>query len=389
VITSQAEFHALLERLRGHSEIAIDCEFQREGQYYPRLCLVQIAFGHEAVAIDPFKIDLAPLGEALADNSVLKVLHAAENDLPLLSRVTGRTVRNVWDTQIAAAFVGHGAAPGYTQLVERLRNVKLSKGSQYSTWDARPLSPQQIAYALEDVRHLLPMAAALRQELHELGRLQWAAQEMEEMVAKAFAPRQRSLLYLKLGPFREMTSRHLAVLREVASWRDMMAERMNRPMQRVAPDEALRQLALDPPRSRAEITARRGLQGLREGVDTLLAAIERGLALPDSDCPPVIDAGVRDERREVICSLLSTALRVRANELKIAPSMIARRDQVESLIAWHDSGRTDPPPEIVQTGGWKRAAAGEMLLSILEGRYNLGVSPDAPDGVALTPAPAF
>ncbi len=160
MISTQAGFQALLVRLRGQPEVAIDCEFHGEGRYYPQLCLVQLAFGGEVVAIDPFVVDLGPLGEVLADASILKVFHAGENDLPLLTNAAGQPVRNVFDTQIAAAFVGHGAAPSYSLLVERLCRVTLSKKSRFTDWVARPLSEEQVAYALDDVRHLLKVAAA-------------------------------------------------------------------------------------------------------------------------------------------------------------------------------------------------------------------------------------
>src|SRR3972149_7206283 len=141
MISTQTDFHALLGRLRGQPEIAIDCEFHREGRYYPQLCLMQLSSGGEVVAIDPFKIDLTPFGEVLADASVLKVFHAAENDLPLLAAAPGRPVRRAFDTQIAA-FVGYGDAPSYTLLVERLCGVTLSKISRFTNWGARPLSQE-------------------------------------------------------------------------------------------------------------------------------------------------------------------------------------------------------------------------------------------------------
>lgn len=384
MISVQADFHALLGRLRGQPEIAIDCEFQREGWYYPQLCLMQLSSGGEVVAIDPNEIDLTPLGEVLADVSVLKVFHAAENDLPLLAHATGQPVRNVFDTQIAAAFVGHGAAPAYTLLVERLCGVTLSKKLRFTNWDARPLSPEQVAYALDDVRHLLNVAAALRKELVQRGRHQWVTMAIEDMVAKALAPRDRSRLYLKLGPLKEMSSRQLAVLREVADWRDRRAAEINRPPQSVAPDAALRQMAFEPPITAADVVRLRGLQRVRNGVTSLLAAVKRALEMPDADCPPVMEPRARDERTELVSLLLATVLRVRANEFKIASSMIASRDQLEELVDWYFSGRHESPPEVVLPSGWKRAAAGEMLLSFLDGRYSLCISPGAPDGVTLT-----
>ena len=387
MINTQADLEALIGRLRNQSEIAVDCEFHGEGRYYPELCLVQISSGGEAAAVDPFNLDLAPLGEVLADSSVAKVFHAAENDIPLLAKATGHSVRNVFDTQIAAAFAGYGASPSYTTLVERFCGVTLSKGSRFTDWGARPLSNEQLSYALDDVRYLLGVAAELRKGLARRGRLEWAARATEEMVAKALAPRDRSRLYLKLGRLKGLSSRQLAVLREAADWRDRRAASLNRPVQSVAPDQALLQLAYEPPRTEADVGRIRGLQRLGGGAAGLLAAVRRGLELPDSDCPAVAEAGGRDERAEAVSSLLATALRVRANELGIASSVIAGREQLDQLAAWHYSGRPDPSPEVVRPDGWRHAAAGEMLLSILEGRYGLRVSPDEPYGVVITPAP--
>lgn len=386
MISTQADLLALVGRLRGRPEIAIDCEFHGEGRYHPELCLVQLASDAEAVAIDPFEVDLAPLGEVLADASVVKVLHAAENDIPLLAKATGRPVSNVFDTQLAAAFAGYGSSPSYASLVERLCGVALSKGSRFTDWAARPLSGEQVSYALDDVRYLPRVAAELRRELARRGRLEWAAMAFAEMVAKSLAPRDRSRLYLKLGRLRGLSPRQLAVLREAADWRDRRAASINRPVQSVAPDQALLQLAYDRPRTEAELGRVRGLQRLGGGASGLLAAVKRGLELPDSDCPPVTDGGGRDERAELVSSLLATALRVRANELGIASSVIAGREQLDQLAAWHYSGRTDPPPELVREGGWRRAAAGETLLSVLDGRYYLRVSPDGRGGVVIAPA---
>jgi len=386
MISTQADLRALLERLRGQTEVALDCEFHREGRYHPQLCLVQLSAGGESVALDPFELDLSPLGEVLADASVLKLFHAAENDLPLLADATGQPVRNVFDTQLAAAFVGHGAAPAYTVLVERVCGVSLSKRQRFTDWSARPLSKEQVAYALDDVRYLSRVAATLREELGRRGRLGWATMAFEEMTAKALAPRDPSRLYLKLGPLRGMSSRQLAMLRELAAWRDRRAAEVDRPLQRVAPDEALRQMAFNPPRNAADVGRVRGLQGLGGSGEGLLEAVRRALELPAADCPPVAGGHERDERIELVSQILATALRSRANELELAPALIANRDQIEQLVVWHFSGRRGAPPEMVVEGGWKRAAAGEMLLSLLDGRHCLRVNPDAPGGVEIIPA---
>ncbi len=382
MIRTRAELEALVDRLRPHRRLAVDCEFHSEGTYHPRLCLVQLYGGGEAAALDPFEVDLRPLGALLADDGVQKVLHAAETDLQLLARATGATIRNVFDTQIAAGFVGREAAPSYALLVERYAGVVLSKTAQYTDWRLRPLSAEQVDYALNDVRHLPTVAAALQDELARRGRADWAACEQGERVTKALAPRDRARLWLKLGPFKDLSSRQLAILREVAAWRDARAEELDWPPQRVAADRALRQLAFEPPRTPRDVEGLRGLQGVGSGARGLLAALERAFELPEADCPPVFAPRARDERVEPVGQLLATALRVRGQELDLAPSLIANRDELEALAAWHFGGRAEPPPDPLGPGTWKHAAAGDLLLALLDGRLALGV-----DGSGLTIKP--
>jgi len=383
MIPSRADLHERLGRLRTRPAVAVDCEFHSEGTYYPELCLVQLAAGDEAFALDPLAHDPAVLGPLLADPAIVKVFHSGEIDVQVLARATGGPIRTVFDTQIAAAFAGHDASPGYALLVERLCGVALSKTSQFTDWRARPLSPEQVTYALNDVRYLLPMADTLKADLVRRGRLAWAQQEIDEMVARALTPRDRSRQYLKLGPFREMSPRQLAILREVAAWRDERAAQLNLPVQRVAADRALRQLAFDPPRSVGEVAELRGLQGLGRGAAGLHEAVEHALALPDDRCPPVFASRVRDLRLEPVAQLLATALRVRANELAIAPSMIANRDDLEVLAGWHFAGRTEPAPELASPTGWRFAAAGDLLQGVLAGRVRVRVDADAPVGVVV------
>jgi len=387
MITHQRDLTALLDRLQGVDEVALDCEFEQEGRYAPELCLVQIAGGGELEALDPFEVDLAPLGGLLADESVVKLFHAGENDIPLLARATSGPVRNVFDTQIAAPFVGYRAATSYAHLVERLCGVALRKDKQYTRWAARPLDPEQITYALDDVKYLPAAASALREELTRLGRLAWAMKATDAMVAGALAPRDRSTLYLRLKLRRDMTRRQLAVAREAAAWRDRRAEEIGRSPRRIASDEALVELAAHPPRSSEDLSRRRGLQGVGRAAVSLFAAIQKALELPESDCPPALERGERDERVELTAMLLAAGLRILAAELRVAPLMIGGRDDLEHLAAWHVAGRRDPPPEIVAAGGWKGDAVGEVLLSILDGRLALRTDGSAPAGVALVPIP--
>ena len=383
VVTRQPDLERLVRDLATQPSIPLDCEFHSEATYHPRLCLVQVGCGPDAMALDPFVLDLTPLAAVLSDPAIQKVVHAGETDLRLLARATGRPVQNVFDTQVAAAFVGPDAAPSYATLVERYAGAVLSKASQYTDWTLRPLSREQVAYALNDVRHLPAVAAALHERLSALGRLGWAADETLRRVAKAQSPRDRSRLYHKLGPLKDFSSRQLAVLREVAAWRDRRAEQQDVPVGRVVQDRALRQLAFDLPRTRRDLEGLRGFPRLDGGIDGLLDAIARALALPDDQCPPVLSPRGVDERLDPVAQLLATAARVRALDLDLAPSMLATRDDLECVARWHLAGRPDPRPDLLDPATWQRAAIGDLLLDLLDGRAGLRVDLSAPAGVVI------
>jgi ribonuclease D len=387
IVSSRPDLEALVDRLRSVSQIAIDCEFQGEGRYHPLLCLVQLYFEENGqgvgLVIDPFEVDLEPLGEILADEHIEKLFHSGENDIPLLVRATGRPVRNVFDTQIAASFTGHGASPSYVALVDRLCSVRLSKTSRFTDWTKRPLDDEQYEYALDDVRYLPSMVAQLKQALDERGRLGWVEGAVEDMLQNAHQPRDRERLYLRLGPHRGMSPRQLAVLREMAIWRDARAEELDRPPGRIVSDDVLKQLGRTPPRRGEDLSQRRGMKGVGRAADALAAVAERAMQLPESELPEVVAHRQGDERVELVSILLGAVLRLRAAELEIAPTIIATRAGLDALAEWHFGGRMGAPPDFADPAGWKFEAAGRLLLEFLNGRYSLGVDADAPGGTRL------
>jgi ribonuclease D len=381
MIRTAADFRRMLSRISAGMEIYLDCEFQGERHYFPKLCLVQLLANGEAHALDPFELDLTPLGEVLADRSIVKVFHSAQNDIPLLVRATGKPVRNVFDTQVAGAFAGFGTQPSYGSLVDGLCGISVSKGQRYTNWLARPLQAEQVAYALEDVRHLPGVATALRKRLAELERTGWAEKAMEEMVTKASATRREpSEAYLKLGSRGAMSARELAVLRAVAAWREELAAEKDVNLRRLANDEALRQLALDPPRNRQAVRTRRGLQINSSEVDSLLEAVRRSLNLPEAELPLPPTSRALDRRVEPVSLLLSAALSAPARSTGLTSSVIATRKELKALAAWHFEGRPGDPPELVDPSRWKYEVVGPLLLSVLDGEQCLFVG-TGPSGV--------
>jgi ribonuclease D len=382
MIDSQQALDDLTARLTAAGEVAVDCEFHGEGRYLQELCLLQLAGGGAVEAVDPQRVDLAPLGPLLADGRVRKLMHAGAQDVAILARATGLPVANVFDTQVAAAFVGYGAQVAYVKLVEKVCGARLSKAARFTDWTRRPLDPQQIAYALDDVRYLGEVARALTAELERRGRLGWAGAACDAAARRAQEPRDPRLLYLRLGPLSNFTPRQLAVLREVAAWRDARARDRDRPLGSIAIDEALRQVAQQPPRDAKELNEIRGLRDVEKGGADLIGAIRRGRELPEAECPSP-SRSAADPRVEGAASLLAAALRARARELDLAPSLIANREDVQSLAAWHYAGRPSPGPAIEILSGWQREAAGETLLGLLEGRIAVKLDAGAPEGLAL------
>ena len=297
MIRTGAELAALCEELRAAGRFALDTEFLGERTYVPRLCLVQIATTISSPLWIPSPSGLAPLWALVADPSVQVVLHAAREDLRLAYYGGGRLIpRNIFDTQVAAGFIGLPLYPlSYARLTEALMGVKLGKGETRSEWDRRPLTPEQIQYARDDVRYLLPMADRLQAVLARLGREGWMREEMERFSTPGVYEPDPELAYLRLrGPKTGLTRRPTALLRAVAAWREREAADRDVPARRVLPDEALTELATRPPRRLTDFAR---LRYFPAGEDVslgppLLDALEAGRAVPEDQLPaPLIGGG--------------------------------------------------------------------------------------------------
>jgi ribonuclease D len=367
--------------------LAIDLEFQGEGRYTPHLCLVQLGFEGTFVAVDPFQVNLAPLGPLLADPKIQKLFHAGSQDAPILRRETGVTPVNVFDTQIAAAFLGYGDSLGYVALVQRLLKVSLNKRQRFTDWTRRPLSEEQIEYALNDVRHLVPIAAMLKAKLIERGRLVWAQETCGEMIDHAVRQREPGAEYLRLGKLSGMSRRELGVLRELAVWREETARERDRPLGSIINDDALRQVCYALPKTEQALRQVRGVRELPRGAaDGLLAAIKRGLSLPEAELPPSVPAREVDPTIEGIASLLGAVVRSRAAALDLAQTLLANRDDLVHLAIWIVAGsHTDQPPRVPALTGWRAEIIGALLLEMASGKVAVRIQPDAPGGVVMEP----
>ena len=376
-VTDQSALEALCLVLRQSPRLALDTEFVGEDTFIPRLELIQVATASTAAVIDFPAVQasgsLDVFWELVCDPKIEKIVHAGRQDLDLFATHAGQIPKPFFDTQIAAAMVGYGAQVAYANLVQRLHGTKLEKAHTFTNWSARPLSDDQIAYALEDVEFLLPIHTHLQDRLSSLGRLEWVSEEFARLESavgeKSREPQER---YQRIRGWDTLKPKGAVVLRELAAWREAEARRRNVPRGRVMRDEVLLQLARHPPKSVHELRGLRGVHSSevdRHG-EQLLAAITSALALPPSAWPEVPRERKPDPESTGIVELLQAVLKARAAEQGIAPTMLATSSDLQTLVeAKHNRTTLDVP--ILR--GWRRQLVGDLLLQVLDGAVTITV----------------
>ncbi len=375
-VTDQRTLESLCHTLRESPRLALDTEFVGEDTFIPRLELIQVATATTAAVIDFPAVQasgsLDVFWELICDAKIDKVVHAGRQDLDLFTIHAGRVPKPFFDTQIAAAMVGYGAQVAYANLVQRLHGTKLAKAHTFTNWSARPLSEDQIAYALEDVKFLLSIHTYLRNRLSTLGRLEWVSEEFARLeMAIGEKGREPQDRYQRIRGWDTLKPKGAAVLRELAVWRETEARRRNVPRGRVMRDEVLLQLARHPPKSVNDL---RGLRGIHSSeVDRhggqILASITSALALPTSEWPAIPSERKPDPESTGIVELLQAVLKARAAEEGIAPTILATSADLQTLV--DAKNRTDLDVPILR--GWRRQLAGELLLQVLEGAVTIAV----------------
>lgn len=376
-VTDQRALEALCLTLRQSPRLALDTEFVGEDTFIPRLELIQVATATTAAVIDFPAVQasgsLDAFWELICDAKIEKIVHAGRQDLDLFATHAGQIPKPFFDTQIAAAMVGYGAQVAYANLVQRLHGTKLAKAHTFTNWSARPLSEDQIAYALEDVEFLLSIHTHLQDRLSTLGRSEWVSEEfarLETVVGeKSREPQER---YQRIRGWDTLKPKGAAVLRELAAWREAEARRRNVPRGRVMRDEVLLQLARHPPKSMHELRGLRGVHSSevdRQG-EQLLATITSALALPPSAWPEVPRERKPDPESIGIVELLQAVLKARAAEEGIAPTMLATSADLQTLVEAKQN-RTALDVPILR--GWRRQLAGDLLLQVLDGAVTITV----------------
>jgi ribonuclease D len=344
--------------------VAVDTEFMRERTYYARLCLVQLGTGEKSFVVDALALEgrLEPLARLLTAPHVVKVVHAGSQDVEILLRATGSTVAPIFDTQIAATLAGFPVQVGYAQLVKDLLGVHVDKSDTFTDWAARPLTPEQIEYAEADVRYLPNVYGRLYERLEREGRLAWLAEDFERLAdpqTYAVDPREQ---YRRVKRASSLDRRSLAVLRELAAWRETEAQRRDTPKRWVVSDESLVEIARRTPGSVAELSRIRGVNdkvAARNG-DAVIAAIDAGKAVPDDELPRLPRKDRIPSSAQAVADLLSAVLRVRAREHNVAATLLASRDELERFAAGDREGHP-------LSSGWRHTLVGAELAAIADG----------------------
>jgi ribonuclease D len=358
LIDHDAALRDLARDLAGRSWIALDTEFLRERTYYAQLCLIQIGTGDLAVGIDPLAgLDLGPLFDVLYQPAIVKVLHAARQDLEVFTDLRGTPPPNIFDTQIAAALLGHDDQIGYAPLVAAITGVTLAKGETRTDWSRRPLSDAQWQYALDDVRYLPPLHDTLREQLAARGRHDWPAEDFARLSDPALYRNDPAQAWQRVKGGAGLSPERQPVLRALAAWREQEAQTRNLPRGWVLKDDVMLDIARRLPRTEADLAGFVDWkpQTLARRAPMISAAIDAGLAegpqqLWAAHAPPSPEETRR--QRDLMSLVRETAARE-----QVAPALLATRRDIERLMSGARDGRV--------LGGWRRDLIGEALLARL------------------------
>jgi len=361
LITDSAALARFIADLADEPFVTVDTEFMRDRTYWPQLCLVQIGTSRDAVAIDALAegLDLEPLYRLMADERILKVFHAPRQDLEIFHHLSGRLPRPLFDTQLAAMVLGYGDEVGYEALVRQVAGANLDKTSRFTDWSRRPLTPQQIDYALGDVTHLRVIYERFREQLDARGRARWVDEELGALLDPALYEQVPEEMWRRLK-VRTRDPRFLAVLQAVAAWREREAQRRDQPRNRVMRDDVLLDLVANRPRSVAALRELKRVNLDNRAAEGLIGAIEAAMALPEEECPRLEQAQKLPKGIGPLVDLLRVLLRLASEEHDVAQRLIATTGDLEKIAAADDAA-------VPALRGWRREVFGDAALALKHG----------------------
>jgi ribonuclease D len=368
-ITTTDELAQACSRMADHPFVTVDTEFLRESTYYPLLCVAQMASPDEAVVIDALApgIDLAPFYALMADDQIMKVFHAARQDIEIVWHAAELIPHPIFDTQVAAMVLGYGDSISYDQLVQRITGDTLDKSHRFTDWTRRPLTDAQLSYAASDVTHLRQVYLALVEDLKRRGRAEWVAEEMSVLTSPDTYRMEPDNAWLRLKT-RVRKPRELAVLIEVAAWREREAQTRDVPRARVLKDEVIADIAVQAPGTLEKL---RHLRSLPKGFErsrwgeAIVAAVERGLER-DPKTLPLQQRSQPVANGAAVVELLKVLLRMISERHHVAAKVIATVDDLERIAA---SDRADVPA----LKGWRRELFGDKALALKHGKLALAI----------------
>lgn len=367
-ISTYEELSAFCERAARFDAIAVDTEFLRERTYHPRLCLVQVATPDECVVIDVIAIDnLAPLAILMRDEGTVKVFHACSQDMEVLNYTLGALPAPIFDTQVAAAFLGERMQASYNGMVHAFCGVTLPKSESLTDWSRRPLTPEQIEYALDDVRYLIKAYDVIMERLDKSGRVSWVLDEIKPLTDRSHYVVDRRLAFKRVKRVNSLTRRQLAVARELAAWREARAEYSNIPRKWLMSDEVLIALSKRPPHDAASLRRVRGTEQLSDAdVAGALSVIARGESCP-ADKYPFIARTHKPASPELesVIDLMYALIRLVGERSGVATAMIASRDDLVDYV--------DHPQDSPLREGWRFELVGTLIDDLLNGDIGLTV----------------
>jgi ribonuclease D len=372
VITTTSDLATFCASLAGETYISVDTEFLRETTYYPKLCLIQIAGSTDANVVDPLAegIDLTPFYDLMANTNVLKVFHAARQDVEILMKLTGRVPTPIFDTQIAAMVCGFGDQVGYEAIARKLAGATIDKSSQFTDWTRRPLTAKQLAYALSDVTHLRTVYDKLHDDIEKNTRRHWLESELADLADPNtyIVKPEDSWRRIKA---RIQSKKQQATLMEVAAWREIEAQNKDVPRGRILKDEAVGEIAIQVPQDREALGQLRLLP--RGSADSsigkgILAAVAKALTRDPATVPAAKGRGEEmSSQAEAAAELIKLALRIVSENEGIAPKLLANTADIDAIAS-------DDNADVAAMHGWRKEVFGKLALDLKHGRVSLGMS---------------
>ena len=370
VVTSTDGLAALCRELSQSPYVAVDTEFMREQTFWPKLCLVQLAGPDAEAIIDPLAegLDLTPFWDLMTDRDVEKVFHAARQDLEIVHVKTGALPAPVFDTQVAAMVCGFGDSISYVNLVKRISGEDLDKTSRFTDWSRRPLSQKQLHYALGDVTHLRKVYTSLKKMLETSGRAHWLDEEMATLLDPGTYETLPEDAWRRLK-LKVRGRKSLAVLIELAAWRERAAQSQDVPRSRIIRDEALYDIANQMPTETKQLAELRTLSdgfSRSQRAKEIIDAVKRGLDRDPATLPSVNSHTASSGDVNALCDMLRVLLKAAAQRHKVAPRLIADAEDIEAIASQRN-------PDVPALKGWRRELFGEDALRLKRGELALSV----------------